>query len=498
MKLTKRLFTAGVALALTLSLNVPAFAATITVNNPAAGETYTAYKLFDVTHGAGPNGTMGDDDDTYSYSTTNQEIATVLGGARLGLTFTKAADADIWYVSGLDDETDAAALAAYIASNDALKAQLDDGIEAKLDEISGKTVIDTVDETGYYFVDSSLGSLCALNTAEDKATINEKNSVPSITKKVKEDSNGAWQETATIDVTDTIEYQLTVNVADAVGLGTGINADFVITDVLPDGTRCNTDSVAIAGWSEGTDYTVNYVDESRTLTITLLKDGKLSEQDEGSNIQIEYDATVTDKTKITNGIGSNLNGNHVTLTYHAQKSEDYAYVNTFTIGQNAEGHSTITKVDGSDEKVKLSGVEFVLQNNTTKKYATFDNNYNLTGWVDTQEEATRLVTNDAGNIVAHGLDADTYILTETKTKDGYNLLNDTITVVIKDTGEITYELTNSKDDVPGSSITIKNNAGTELPSTGGMGTTVLYIAGVALALGAGITLVVRRRMNSDR
>ena len=108
------------------------------------------------------------------------------------------------------------------------------------------------------------------------------------------------------------------------------------------------------------------------------------------------------------------------------------------------------------------------------------------------------MTDVNGNIVAHGLDADTYILTETKTKDGYNLLNDTITVVIKDNGEITYELTNSKDDVPGSSITIKNNAGTELPSTGGMGTTVLYIAGVALALGAGITLVVRRRMNSDR
>lgn len=497
MKLTKRLFTAGVALALTLSLNVPAFAATITVNNPAAGETYTAYKLFDVTHGAGPNGTMGDDDDTYSYSTTEQEIATALQGANLGLTFTKAADADIWYVSGLDDKTDAAALAAYIASNDTLKTKLGKGIEAELDEISGKTVINTGNETGYYFVDSSLGSLCALNTAEDKATINEKNSVPSITKKVKEDSNGAWQETATIDVTDTIEYQLTVNVADAVGLGTGIDADFVITDVLPDGTRCNTDSVAISGWEEDTDYTVNYVEESRTLTITLLKDGKLSDQDEGSDIKIEYDATVTDKTKITNGIGSNLNGNHVTLTYHAQKSEDYAYVNTFTIGQDAEGNSTITKVDGSDEKVKLSGVEFVLQNNATKKYATFDENDNLTGWIDSQEDATRLVTDNNGNIVAHGLDADTYTLTETYTLPGYNLLADTITVVVAENGSVTYKLTNSQDEAD-NHIDIVNVAGSLLPSTGGMGTTVLYIAGVALALGAGITLVVRRRMNSDR
>lgn len=497
MKLTKRLFTAGVALALTLSLNAPAFAADIKINNAAPGETYTAYKLFDMTSSG----------DNYSYyilnTQENQSLITLLNST-IGLDLVESADGSRYNVNMKDDNTfatdDKAGMTAaqFAAALNTYKSSLPESSLTGTDEDKDGAVTISGAATGYYFVDSTLGSLCGLYTNEDEATINEKNSVPSITKKVKEDSNGAWQETATIDVTDTIKYQLTVNVADAVGLGTGIDANFVITDVLPEGTRYSTDSVAIAGWSEGTDYTVNYVEESRTLTITLLKDGKLSEQDEDSNIQIEYDATVTDKTKITNGIGSNLNGNHVTLTYHAQKSEDYAYVNTFTIGQDAEGNSTITKVDGSDEKVKLSGVEFVLQNNATKKYATFDENDNLTGWVASQEDATRLVTDVNGNIVAHGLDADTYILTETKTKDGYNLLNDTITVVIKDNGEITYELTNSKDDVPGSSITIKNNAGTELPSTGGMGTTVLYIAGVALALGAGITLVVRRRMNSDR
>ena len=63
MKLTKRLFTAGVALALTLSLNAPAFAADIKINNAAPGETYTAYKLFDMTSSG----------DNYSYYILNTQ-----------------------------------------------------------------------------------------------------------------------------------------------------------------------------------------------------------------------------------------------------------------------------------------------------------------------------------------------------------------------------------------------------------------------------------------
>ena len=108
------------------------------------------------------------------------------------------------------------------------------------------------------------------------------------------------------------------------------------------------------------------------------------------------------------------------------------------------------------------------------------------------------MTDSNGNIKAEGLDADTYILTETETLPGYNLLNDTITVVIDENGKETYKLTSSKDGALMDTITVVNEAGSQLPTTGGMGTTVLYIAGAVLVLGAGITLVVRRRMNSDQ
>ena len=69
--------------------------------------------------------------------------------------------------------------------------------------------------------------------------------------------------------------------------------------------------------------------------------------------------------------------------------------------------------------------------------------------------------------------------------------------MIDESGNETYKLT-STNDAPKDKITVVNEAGSQLPTTGGMGTTVLYIAGAVLVLGAGITLVVRRRMNSDQ
>lgn len=501
MKLAKRFLTVGVALALTLGLNIPAFAATITVDNAVDGETYTAYKLFDVTHGAGADRIMNTEDDTYAYYTSDETLKNALVSADAGLTFKKAEGTGNWYVSG---DVDAATLAEYINTHwdDTFKALL---TKAGAGTASNKRAsIDTGDETGYFFVDSSLGSLCILKTADASVTVEEKNSLPSITKTVKEDSTDEYGETATIDgEVDTIYYKLTVNTGTGyAGLGNGVDSDYTITDVLPEGIAYNEGSIALPeGWtvySEDTqagDYTVSYAAQTRTLTI-VLKASKLAELGQNKDIEITYNADA-------NGVEGNLavgieHQNNVTLKYKNQTMTDKAVVKTYDLGTTAEGIPTITKVDGSDD-TPLAGVKFVLSKTVDRatKYATFTNNY-LTGWVDSQGQATELVTDDNGNIKAYGLDADTYILTETKTLPGYNLLNDTITVVIDENGNETYKLTNNSTEEAKNQIKIVNEAGSQLPTTGGMGTTVLYIAGAVLVLGAGITLVVRRRMNSDQ
>lgn len=500
MKLAKRFLTVGVALALTLGLNIPAFAATITVDNAVDGETYTAYKLFDVTHGVGADGDLGTDDDTYAYYTSSEALKNALEDAHAGLTFKKAEGTGNWYVSG---DVDAATLAEYINTNwdDTFKALL---TKAGAGTASNKRAsIDTGDETGYFFVDSSLGSLCILKTADANVTVEEKNSLPSITKTVKEDSTDEYDETATIDgEVDTIYYKLTVNTGTGyAGLGNGVDSDYTITDVLPEGIAYNEGSIALPeGWtvySEDTqagDYTVSYAAQTRTLTI-VLKASKLATLGQNVNIEITYNADAQ-------GVEGNLavgteHQNKVTLKYKNQTMTDEAVVKTYDLGTSTSG-ATITKVDGSD-KTPLAGVKFVLSKtvNGATKYAAFTNNY-LTDWVYSQDQATELVTDSNGNIKADGLDADTYILTETETLPGYNLLDDTITVVIDKDGNETYKLTNNSTEEAKNTITVVNEAGSQLPTTGGMGTTVLYIAGAALVLGAGITLVVRRRMNSDQ
>lgn len=500
MKLAKRFLTVGVALALTLGLNIPAFAATITVDNAVDGETYTAYKLFDVTHGVGADGDLGTDDDTYAYYTSSEALKNALEDAHAGLTFKKAEGTGNWYVSG---DVDAATLAEYINTNwdDTFKALL---TKAGAGTASNKGAsIDTGDETGYFFVDSSLGSLCILKTADANVTVEEKNSLPSITKTVKEDSTDEYDETATIDgEVDTIYYKLTVNTGTGyAGLGNGVDSDYTITDVLPEGIAYNEGSIALPeGWtvySEDTqagDYTVSYAAQTRTLTI-VLKASKLATLGQNVNIEITYNADAQ-------GVEGNLavgteHQNKVTLKYKNQTMTDEAVVKTYDLGTSTSG-ATITKVDGSD-KTPLAGVKFVLSKtvNGATKYAAFTNNY-LTDWVYSQDQATELVTDSNGNIKADGLDADTYILTETETLPGYNLLDDTITVVIDKDGNETYKLTNNSTEEAKNTITVVNEAGSQLPTTGGMGTTVLYIAGAALVLGAGITLVVRRRMNSDQ
>lgn len=494
MKRMKKLFALLLAVVMVMGLGLTASAATITINNAANGETYTAYKLFDVSVATNEEGEAT----SYSYyienTEENQSLITLLD-TTIGLDLTLSADGSRYNVNTEQEGTvfktnsgtmSAADLAEELLKNKTSLTPAKNGVKAS----NGQAIIEDLDD-GYYFVDTTLGSLCILNTAGQ--TINEKNTVPSITKAVKEDSTGSFGESATIDVTDTIHYQLTVNTGtNSNSNGTGINDNYVITDALPTGITYNTGTVAIEGWTQNTDYTISEpsADNNNTLTITLLSSGKLADLGQNANIFITYNAEADDTLTVDTAYT-----NTVTLTYKNQTSTDTASVKTYDIKGDAAGN-TFTKVEAGTEK-PLAGVKFVLKNRTTSKYATFGEDNYLTDWVDAQKDATELVTDTNGHIYAYGLDADTYILTETETLPGYNLLADTITVTIDEEGIVNYKLTSSEGNA-GSEITVENETGSLLPSTGGMGTTLIYIAGAVLVIGAGVLLVVRRRMNAEQ
>lgn len=489
----KKLFSLAVTLVMALSLAVPAMAAEITITNSVNGETYNVYKIFDVTEAEGATAESGyaytitDTDATDDWYETVKAYADV---AEKGLTLTPTTTEDVYNVS-VSDAFDPADFAA------TLSKAMDGKTVTKSGTGNGGALTITVEQTGYYFVDTSLGSLCSLLTSDQSVALVEKNSIPSLTKEVQEDSNSTWGEKATAEYGQSVEFRLTVNTgtneAQAADNTTGVDADYEITDVIP--TNMTLDNNAEEGedpsyvtlpdgWTKDTDYAESYDSESRTLTITL-KQAKLATLGESFDIVITYSATLN-----STAVVGEAETNTATLTYKEQTSEDRASVITYSIDGNSDA---ITKVDG--EGTALAGVKFVLMN-AEGKFAQLDTeSWKLTGWVDTQGKATELVTDAQGHIYADGLDAGTYTLKETETLDGYNLLNDTITAVIAENGDVTYKYTSSEGN-GANSIEIVNESGAILPGTGGMGTTIFYVVGGTLVVAAAVLLITKKRMHN--
>ena len=96
--------------------------------------------------------------------------------------------------------------------------------------------------------------------------------------------------------------------------------------------------------------------------------------------------------------------------------------------------------------------------------------------------------NSEGKATVDGLAGKNYWLEETKAPNGYNMLTERQVVTFNDND------TPATDDF--AAVTVENHAGSELPSTGGMGTTVIYIVGGVLVAGAAVLLVTRRRMHA--
>ena len=170
----------------------------------------------------------------------------------------------------------------------------------------------------------------------------------------------------------------------------------------------------------------------------------------------------------------------------------------------------VNKVDGTNSNVKLAGAEFKLWKDENKSQAAKITNGKFVEWVTVTEsvKGTTLTTNSGGNIQIQGLDSGVYYLEETKAPAGYNKLEDLIKVTLTSTmlpnvtqkwdgtvdGSNKIQIAQGTDTAQdGNTIVVTNNKGSNLPETGGMGTTVLYVAGAAIVLIAGIGLAVALR-----
>ncbi|MBQ5687552.1 MAG: SpaH/EbpB family LPXTG-anchored major pilin [Ruminococcus sp.] len=471
----KILALALVALMLTVAMNFTAFAATINVDDAFEGETYSAYKILEYTSNTSVN------PPAYSYYLADADYQGALGTAlkAVGFKFTQSADGTQWFVNNSDQLTNGAAIAA------ALSASIDDWKDAAL---ASATTTGTADKkaeftdlpTGYWFVTSSLGSLCTLQSHDAEKLVVEKNTTITDTKEVSDNE---------VQVGDTVTY--TVTLTD----GKGTNLEGKVIDTMSKGLTYNDDAVCVANGKtlvKGTDYTVTKTTEAdgKTTVVYVFTADVMTELQEGEKIAITYTATVN--------ADASLDGTEQNIEF-SQYSEQETNKKTIEVVLEK---LKINKTDGSKA---LKGAQFELY----RTDATCDppaadhtpvpvrvlSNAELTAagiikeadtiYYEVDKDGTNFTIDmtDASSAVVYSLDKDsTYYLRETKAPDGYNLLEKEIEVHLNETN----------------SINVVNNSGSILPSTGGIGTTIFYIVGGALVLGAVVVLIARRRVRNNK
>ena len=562
-KTIKKMMALVIAMVMTLSMmSAVAFAApaadgSVTVDNAISGESYTLYKIFDLTYGTGGSSTavtVPENDEqnviagTYqpvSYSYTkggdSDQFFTALQGATTMFELQQVGTSSVYNVvrkTGDGAASDADVIA-FMKTNIS-KLPADRLIETKTADST--TVAWNNLAYGYYYVESSAGALVTIDSTLKDVVVKEKNTIPTDEKKVKVSATEEWGESDNAQIGDTVDFQLKVKD------GKGTDSFITLHDTMSAGLTLKIDSFAVKVDGEdvaAANYKI-YVDSALTVTGTkpdaIDKTVDLSETDITNGLTgddlVTYHAKDGDTFVIVfydNYIASLAENKEIVITYSAVLN-DAAVVGTDETNKSKTTYSNQTTTE-KQVTVKTYDVEilkyandasttaiadavFQLQDSTgaTRIWLTpgtaadgYDvyevaqnQNPDLTGLTavyDTRDTAILIGYKDADNkmvlynafvttagnkVKIDGLDVDkTYMLEELEAPNGFNKL----------TEKKTIEANSDKTDLV--DLSVQNLSGTELPSTGGIGTTLFYVIGAILVLGAGILLVTRRRMNAN-
>ncbi len=470
MKTMRKLFRVLLALAMTLALAVPAFAAettgSITITNPQGDHTYTAYKIFDVTYSG----------DNYSYTISDTDTAfnTVKAYADVaanGLNLTAVADTGKYNVS-IGVGFSAASFAQHLKTN---VGSLGTGTDFTTD---GNTMKASGLALGYYFVSGTSGTVCELATAKD-IQIRDKNEVPEIKKDVDDNDR-------TVEIGQKLTYTITGKVPSTKGYD---EFTYQVTDTMTEGLTFNNDvTVTIGG-----------VDVTSAATITNNGNGFVASvnmmhyQDQiDAPVVITYTATVNEKA-----IQRNEETNTAKLKYSNNPADNTSFEESTAEVDVFSFNIVINKYATGNESTKLEGAKFVLKNNDGKYYKC-DTATKAVSWVDDKSAATEVTTDANGAARFDGLQAGTYSLQETVAPAGYNQLTKDITIVLDKNGSATIDGAASTPGADHSLTTgVANSTGTVLPETGGTGIMIFVALGALAVICSGVFLVTNKRMSKE-
>lgn len=478
-KLMRRLLAVVAALTMVLGMSVSAFAAapqtatdgTITLSNAAIGKEYKAYKILDATY----------DGNAVAYTTDATHKAVL---SATGSPFTVAENPDGNENYAVTSTATAAQISEWIKTNlssfTAISAT--EGVDTK-DVATATTVKWTGLHYGYYYITSGLGSEVTITSAVKDAPIVDKNT----TEPTKPEKTA---DKATYQIGDTASFTVKFNGSNSVTkknddgtVTTNKVTEYDITDT-PTGYDINANSLKVTVGETDVTSTItgNTVDQTTgklTFTLPWVNAQEENIYAEGAEVVITYTGTVNSDAfagKATNTVDVK---NNVQPDAKTDTHETTNY------------NLTINKTDGTNP---LKGAKFELyRGNATTAISLIKLNAPATGTeaantvyyrvaeANENSATTTIDMSDASSAVINGLDgASTYKAKEIQAPAGYNLKTDTTDATLNNQN---------------ATVTVQNNKGSVLPSTGGIGTTIFYVLGAALVIGAGVVLVTRRRLS---
>lgn len=453
MKNIRRIATMLVVLAVLFAMAIPAMAldgGKITIDNAAIGETYNIYRILELE-------SITPDGKTATYKVSEKWA----GWDDLKNYVNIDAQGYVTEKENTDYEAFAKAALAYAEQ---AKIAADGTADAASATVSFENLT-----LGYYLVDSSMGTLCALNTTNKEITIQDKNTIPTVAKTVQEDSTDEYGEKNDAQIGDTVNFKTVINAKK------GADA-YILYDKLSANLTLNAQSIQVkvgtATLTAGDEYTADTTATSEySFKITFA-------QTYLDNITGDTEITVTYSAVLTKDATVDVAETNKTWMTYGDKATKTNEASTTTVTYKF----TVEKID-ADSKEQITGAEFKLYSavtggNEIPVVKVSDGVYRIA------VEGETGVAIEVGKATIYGVDdEDTYFLEETKQPDGYNKLAARVEADVNDTNTL--------------EVKIENEQGALLPSTGGIGTTIFYAVGGLLVVAAVILLISKKRMTME-